>query len=815
MRTLLNNRYRFLWLPLLLAAARLHAASILQFSAVSYTVAENGGAATVVVQRTNDLNAAVGVDYATTDGTASAGSDYTKVSGTLNFAAGETNKSFNVPILNDALVEPTETFQVILSNPTGGAVLGTRATVTVRITDNDRGVQVEIPTYSVTEDAGSIAVAVIRGSDENLPATVDFATVDGTAKAGQDYIETKGRLDFAANERRKLVSIPILNDALRESSKTFRFILSNPAGATSLGKSPSATITIKDNDPGISFSQAIYTVSEDAGEARVTVLRGNDVDTPAFTVDYAATNGTAVADADYEATSDTLSFAAAEMSKVFTVPILNNAVRQASRTVQIRLSNPTAGLVLGNQATAIIRILDNDPGVGFEHTSYSVWRNAGDVTVTILRGNDGAFGKVAVDYATVDSTAKAGQDYQAVSGTVEFTENETIKSLTIPILTNASAVDTKRFRLTLRNPTGGVELGVTNATVEMLSLRVAANNVHTVAPAFDPALAIGTRHSDLNVLNWIGAGVLQKADTVTGPWQTLSNALGFATIQRTTPAGFFRIAHPRPASLFVPSTYDVRKPLPLVILLHGYGGDSAGYQDYMRLAPLAEQKGFLYCFPDGTFDSTGSRFWNATDACCDFFEANPDDAGYLRGLIEEIGKRFAVDGKRICLMGHSNGGFMSYRMACQHSDLIAAIASLAGMTFLQPESCAPSAPVNVLHIHGTADAVVPYGGTALGTATGFPADAPPFPGALQTVANWARYNSCRDPITETERSLDLDLDVPGLDTVVTRYTSFPPGGAVELWTIVGGSHGPTFFSGNSASEFSGRVIDWLLAHPKP
>jgi hypothetical protein len=63
--------------------------------------------------------------------------------------------------------------------------------------------------------------------------------------------------------------------------------------------------------------------------------------------------------------------------------------------------------------------------------------------------------------------------------------------------------------------------------------------------------------------------------------------------------------------------------------------------------------------------------------------------------------------------------------------------------------------------------------------------------------------------------MNLDLDVAGLDTVITRYTNAPPGGAVELWTINGGHHVPTFYSGSVASEFAPRVIDWLLAHPKP
>ena len=81
---------------------------------------------------------------------------------------------------------------------------------------------------------------------------------------------------------------------------------------------------------------------------------------------------------------------------------------------------------------------------------------------------------------------------------------------------------------------------------------------------------------------------------------------------------------------------------------------------------------------------------------------------------------------------------------------------------------------------------------------------------MLNLQNWAGHNGASNPTTETATSLDLTLDVPGLETVVTRYTTCPPGGAVELWTINDGSHSPTL-----TSEFSPRVIDWLLARPKP
>jgi polyhydroxybutyrate depolymerase len=92
----------------------------------------------------------------------------------------------------------------------------------------------------------------------------------------------------------------------------------------------------------------------------------------------------------------------------------------------------------------------------------------------------------------------------------------------------------------------------------------------------------------------------------------------------------------------------------------------------------------------------------------------------------------------------------------------------------------------------------------------FPSNLAPFPGAVKTIQTWATYNSASGPITETAPSMNLVLDVAGLDTVVTRYTNFPPGGEVELWTINGADHVPSL-----SLAFSPRVIDWLLAHPKP
>ena len=102
-----------------------------------------------------------------------------------------------------------------------------------------------------------------------------------------------------------------------------------------------------------------------------------------------------------------------------------------------------------------------------------------------------------------------------------------------------------------------------------------------------------------------------------------------------------------------------------------------------HLGDAAERRGVITAYPDGTTDSTGSQFWNATDACCNFDGSSVDDSKYLVGVVAAIKAHVAVDPKRIYVMGHSNGGFMSYRTACDHADVFAAIISLAAATFAQ------------------------------------------------------------------------------------------------------------------------------------
>ncbi|MBK6517796.1 MAG: hypothetical protein IPG04_27680 [Polyangiaceae bacterium] len=265
--------------------------------------------------------------------------------------------------------------------------------------------------------------------------------------------------------------------------------------------------------------------------------------------------------------------------------------------------------------------------------------------------------------------------------------------------------------------------------------------------------------------------------------------------------GDFVAGGERPVTVQVPDGYDPEVPAPLMILLHGYSATGAIQEAYFGLGPIANEQGVVYANPDGTVDATGENFWNATEACCDFGGTDVDDSAYLLGLVDEIASKVNVDPKRVYLIGHSNGGFMSHRMACDHAGRVAAIVSLAGATFVDPFDCGASEPVSVLQIHGDADETILYEG---GTTT------QPYPSAAETVAFWAGRAGCDgepviDPVT-----LDLDGDVPGAETTVADFSGCDAGVDVSLWTLVGGAHVPAV-----TPAFSEGVVAWLLAHEKP
>ncbi|MEQ1857661.1 MAG: alpha/beta fold hydrolase [Longimicrobiales bacterium] len=258
-----------------------------------------------------------------------------------------------------------------------------------------------------------------------------------------------------------------------------------------------------------------------------------------------------------------------------------------------------------------------------------------------------------------------------------------------------------------------------------------------------------------------------------------------------------------PIPLTVPEGYDADVPIPLIVSLHGYGGSGERHDARWGLSDLADRYNFLTIAPDGEQEPDGnrSRYWNASSACCNFDSTDIDHSAYLRRIIDQIKASYNVDAARVFVVGHSNGGFMSYRMAYEHSDVVAAIVSLAGANHIEQRE-APPRPVHVLQIHGTDDGTIAYrGGEISGNR---------YPSAVASVTRWAQYNGCDGSVASREMR-DLDASLPGHETGVMKINAgCKDGGSAELWTISDGAHSPVY-----SDTWGEQIVEWLLAHPKP
>jgi polyhydroxybutyrate depolymerase len=257
----------------------------------------------------------------------------------------------------------------------------------------------------------------------------------------------------------------------------------------------------------------------------------------------------------------------------------------------------------------------------------------------------------------------------------------------------------------------------------------------------------------------------------------------------------------RPVKLQVPPDVQPGQKYPLVLILHGYGANGYVQQAVLQMRDLPTFAHAFVLAPDGTVDSAGKAFWNADPVCCDMDHTGVDDVKYLGGLIDTVMAQQPIDPARVFVVGHSNGGFMAFRMACARADVITAIADLAGAAPSDPSTCNPVKPVASLHVHGTADDMVAYAGADLGNGLHLP-------GAKQTVAEWAGKIGCTGALVDGG-TIDIETYLAGAETQESSTSGCPAPAAADLWTINGGSHLPDL-----APSFGTDVWAWLDAHAR-
>lgn len=243
----------------------------------------------------------------------------------------------------------------------------------------------------------------------------------------------------------------------------------------------------------------------------------------------------------------------------------------------------------------------------------------------------------------------------------------------------------------------------------------------------------------------------------------------------------------RPAEVLLPSDYDPAVPHPLVMVLHGYGASGRLQAGFLGLVERVEADGIIMVMPDGTIDGTGRRHWQAR-TCCGEGGAPVDDVGYLVGLVEEAAATWNVDRQRVFAIGHSNGGFMAFDLACLAADTFTGIVSLAGSAGIAGLDCPGAGRVAVLDVHGTLDDTILYDG------------APWHLGAEASANLWAERNGCG--LAVEGAPLDLLAALPGAETAVREWSDCDR--PVGLWTLLGEGHVPQF-----TEAFGVETLRWL------
>lgn len=432
----------------------------------------------------------ISVDFATADGTATvADNDYVAQAGTMTFAPGERSKQIVVVVNGDTQIETDETFKVNLSNALN-VTLDAAATAgaTGTIVNDDTAptfsdITLDVSSVTVDENAGTATLTVSRTTGTDRAASIDFATADGTATAGSDYVATAGTLRFAVGQTSAQISVPIIDDTLQElgGAETFTVTLSNPGGNALAPTQATATVFINDNEGTPTLS--IANTSVDEGDSGVTIMAFTVSLFPqsqnTVTVNVATTAGGTASSSgrgqDYRGRAAMLTFAPGVSTQTFAVEVAGDTIVEPDETILVQLSGAQNAPVSQAKATGTITN-DDEPGGGgtiaFLTNSYAVNESAGTATITIGRS-----GKIdmlnqqsaSVRVMTGSGSATPNADFRAVNILLTFAPGQTTKSIAIPIINDTLFEGDETVSMSLTDPSNNAILGsTTTATLSII-----------------------------------------------------------------------------------------------------------------------------------------------------------------------------------------------------------------------------------------------------------------------------------------------------------------------------------------------------------
>jgi polyhydroxybutyrate depolymerase len=266
-------------------------------------------------------------------------------------------------------------------------------------------------------------------------------------------------------------------------------------------------------------------------------------------------------------------------------------------------------------------------------------------------------------------------------------------------------------------------------------------------------------------------------------------------------------------SVHTPANYNSATRWPLVLVIHGRLGTGAGMARIAHFDEFADSNGIIAVYPDGVDHS-----WADGRGTSPAERKGVDDVAFFAALLDKLEASYSIDPSRVYATGLSNGGFMSYDLACNLAARVVAVAPVAA-TFSVPlsQQCHPARPISVLAIHGTDDPIVPYAGGDMKRGSGGM-----ILSAKDSAKAWARLDGCStNPAQDTLPAKSSE----GLDTHREIYSGCQQNAAVALYSVVGGGHTwpggkqylPQFLIGKTSRDLNANEVIWQFfqAHPLP
>lgn len=497
-------------------------APIAQFALATETIAESIGSATASVTLSAASAKAISIPF-TVSGTATNPADHTLAAGNISIPAGSVSANISMSIVDDTLIEPTETIILTLGAPTN-ATLGAATIHTKSITDNEAAsvLQWTLASQQVGEAAGTVNVQASLSAALAVSTTFPF-TVSGTATSVTDHNLLSGSLTIPAGSLTATASFQIVNDTAFEGNETVVLTMGNPSPSTiNLGSRTIHTLTITDDEsaPVVNFTLAASSVSEAVGTASVALTLSAPSST-ALSFPYTV-SGTATNPADHTLAAGNVNFAAGATTATLSIPIINDTINEANETVIISL---------GGTKIHTLTINDNDalPVVQWSLASQAVSEAASTVTLTASLNVAGASTITVPVTAAASSTAASPSDYTLGSNTITFPVGSTSASYSVTIVNDTLNEDNESVTLTLGTPVG--------ATLGAFTAHALTITDNDAAPTVQWTLASQNGDENSGSVTAIASLSAASSKSITVNYQASGNANGSGRTKYTLAPG--------------------------------------------------------------------------------------------------------------------------------------------------------------------------------------------------------------------------------------------------------------------------------------